>query len=82
MTIDLKHTSTTDVSKENDTYHITEDKLPAVTKVEAGSWLLSSTNHVEARLNVLKIIFNLLLAKMPDLKLWFFVGDSARCFSR
>lgn len=77
LTTDLKHTSTTDISKENDTYHIIEDKLPVSTKVGASSWLLPSTNHFEARLTVLKAIFSLLLMKMPNLKLWYFVGDSA-----
>ncbi len=77
MTIELKHTSTTDVSKENDTYYISEDKLPLSTKIGASSWLLPSTNLFEARFTVLKIIFSLIFAKMPNLKLWYFVGDSA-----
>ncbi len=77
LTTDLKRTSTTDVSKENDTYHISEDKLLVSMKVGACSWLLPSTSHFEARLTVLKIIFSLILAKMPNLKLWYFVGDSA-----
>ncbi len=77
LTTVLEHTSTMDVSKENDTYYISEDKLPKNTKVGASSWLLPSTNHFEARLTTLKIIFKLILAKMPNLKLWYLVGDSA-----
>lgn len=77
MTTNLKHTSTMDVSKENDTYYISEDNLTENTKVGASSWLLPTTNHFEARLTVLKIIFKLILVKMPNLKLWYLVGDSA-----
>ncbi|HIF9205248.1 TPA: hypothetical protein ACX6QK_002597 [Photobacterium damselae] len=76
-TTNLEHTTTMDVSKENDTYYISKDNLLENMKVGASSWLLSSTNHFEARLTVLKMIFKLIHAKMPHLSLWYLVGDSA-----
>jgi hypothetical protein len=66
-----------DVTKENDTYYISKDNLSENMKVGASSWLLSSTNHFEARVTVLKMIFKLIHTKMPNLKLWYLVGDSA-----
>lgn len=77
MTINIKTTSTMDVSKNNDAYNIGENKLPTNTKVAACSWLLSSKTHLEARLAILRVIFNLIIMQAPKLQLWCFVGDSA-----
>lgn len=66
-----------DVSKENDAYNICESKLPANTKVAAVSWLLSSNTHFDARLSVLRVLFNLIMMQIPKFKLWYLVGDSA-----
>lgn len=76
MTTDIKTISTVDVSKENDVYNICEGKLPANMKIAACSWLLSSKNRLEARLIVLRAIFNLIMVRMPTFKLWYLVGDS------
>ena len=66
-----------DVSIHNDTYNIRENKLPANMTIAACSWLLSSKNHFEARLSILRVIFNLIMMQIPKLQLWLFVGDSA-----
>ena len=77
LTTDIKTISTMDVSKENNAYNICESKLPANTKIAACSWLLSSKSHLEARLTVLRAIFNLIMMRIPTFKLWYLVGDSA-----
>ena len=77
MITNLEQTSTMDVSKENNAYYISQDNLPESTRVAACSWLLPSKDHFYARLNVLKIIFTLIHARFPNLRLWFFVGDSS-----
>ncbi len=77
LTIDIQTTSTMDVSKENDTYNINQNLIPPSLNVSAISWLYSSINHLEARILVLRTIFNLILEKFPSLRLWCIVGDSA-----
>lgn len=67
-----------DVSKENDAYNISEDRLPSNATIAASSWLLSSTKgHFDARLSVLRKLSNIILTRMPEFKLWCLVGDSA-----
>jgi hypothetical protein len=77
LTIDIRTVSTMDVSKENETYNISENLLPPNSTVSAIRWLSSSRNHFEARILVLRAIFSLILEKLPDLRLWCIVGDSA-----
>lgn len=66
-----------DVSKENEAYNIGKEKLPEHTRIAAGSWLSSSGSHYDARLCVLKLIFNLIMDRFPKFTFWYFVGDSA-----
>ena len=77
MITDIKTTCTMDVSKENDAYNICESNLPTNMKIAACSWLLSSKNHLEARLSILRVIFNLIMIQAPKFKFWYLVGDSA-----
>ncbi|MBY7903823.1 hypothetical protein KW530_21600 [Vibrio fluvialis] len=77
MTIDIRTVSTMDVFKENETYNLSESSQPLNLKIAAIRWLLSSRNHLEARILVLRLIFNLIVEKLPGLRLWCVVGDSA-----
>lgn len=77
LTTDIQIVSTMDVSKQNDTYNINETLIPSSLNVAAISWLHSSISHLEARIFVLRTIFNLILEKFPSLRLWCVVGDSA-----
>ncbi len=77
MTIDIQTISSTDVSKGNEVYNINESLLPTNVKIAAIRWQLSSRNHVETRILVLRAVFSLILEKMPNLMLWCVVGDSA-----
>ena len=76
MTTDIRVDSTMDASKENETYNINEALLPSGLNIAAIRWLLSSRNHLEARVLVLRAIFSLILDKLPSLRLWCVVGDS------
>ncbi|MBV1882726.1 MAG: hypothetical protein KUG82_13895 [Pseudomonadales bacterium] len=76
MTTDIELVSTMDVSKENEAYNISEEKLPENTKIAAGSWLSSSGSHYQARLSVLRLIFSLIISKIPKFRFWYFIGDS------
>ena len=76
LTTDIRIVSTMDVSKGNETYNINEILLPAGLTIAAISWLLSSRNHLEARIVVLRAIFSLIIEKLPALRLWCVVGDS------
>lgn len=74
---DIEITSTMDVSRENDAYNIGKQKLPQNIRIAAGSWLLSSDSHYNARLSVLTYVFNLVIGKLPKLTFWYLVGNSA-----
>lgn len=76
LTTNIKTISTMDVSKENEAYNIDTCRLPENTTVAACSWLSSLSPHSEARLSVLRLIFSLIINKVPRLKLWCFIGDS------
>ena len=76
MTTDIKTISTMDVSKENEAYNIDQCRLPESTTIAACSWLSSLNPHSDARLSVLKLIFSLIINKLPEFKLWCFIGDS------
>lgn len=77
LTTDIRVVSTMDVTKENETYNIKETLLPASSTIAAISWLLFSRNHLEARILVLRVIFSLIIEKLPALRLWCVAGDSA-----
>lgn len=68
--------STMDVSKENETYNLSENSQMVNLKVAAVRWQLPSRNRLEARIIVLRFIFSLIVKKMPRFKLWCVVGDS------
>lgn len=66
-----------DVSKENETYNLSISSQSTNLTIAAVRWLLSLRNHHEARVLVLRVIFSLIIEKLPDLRLWCVVGDSA-----
>lgn len=77
LTTDISTVSTMDVSKENETYNLNESSLQTNLTIAAVRWLLSSRNHIEARILILRAIFSLIIEKLPELRLWCVVGDSA-----
>ncbi len=66
-----------DVSKENETYNIGKNNLPENIKVAAASWLSTLGSRYDARLLVLRLIFSLVMTKIPGFTFWYFIGDSA-----
>lgn len=77
MTTELRTTFTMDVSKENETYNINDFLVSHKFKIAAISWLLSSRDHLDARISVLRIIFSAVLTEFSSLNLWLVIGDSA-----
>ena len=55
--------STMDVSKENETYNLSENSQMVNLKVAAVRWQIPSRNRLEARIIVLRFIFSLILLK-------------------
>lgn len=68
--------NTMDVSKENETYNLSENSQMVNLKVAAVRWQLPSRNRLEARIIVLRFIFSIIVKKIPVFKLWCVVGDS------
>lgn len=65
-----------DVSRENETYNLSEISQMVNLKVAAVRWQIPSRNRLEARIIVLRFIFSLIVKKIHGFKLWCVVGDS------
>lgn len=58
---------TLDVSRENETYNLSEISQMVNLKVAAVRWQIPSRNRLEARIIVLRFIFSLIVKKYLDL---------------